>query len=123
MNFEQTMSQLIGRLGACVFSETCGNGLAMESNGDVYSCDHYVYPEHKLGNVNETSLIELVNLPKNLKFGQDKLSSISVDCHQCEVRSVAVPKMSNTIGLLSHQLPVKKVKQEINKAKVLFIND
>ncbi len=148
MNFEQTMSQLVGRLGACVFSETCGNGLAMESNGDVYSCDHYVYPEHKLGNVNETSLINLVNLPQNLKFGQDKLNNISVDCHQCEVRSVchggcpkhrfesssdgllnrnylcdgfkvhfshAVPKMSETIGLLSHQLPMKKVKQEIRR--------
>ena len=88
MNFEQTMSQLVGRPGACVFSETCGNGLAMESNGDVYSCDHYVYPEHKLGNVNETSLIELVNLPQNLKFGEDKLTNISTDCHQCEVRSV-----------------------------------
>ncbi|WP_417560432.1 anaerobic sulfatase maturase [Marinomonas sp.] len=148
MNFEQTMSQLVGRPGACVFSETCGNGLAMESNGDVYSCDHYVYPEHKLGNVNDTSLIELVNLPQNLKFGQDKLSNISIDCHQCEVRSVchggcpkhrfepssdgllnrnylcdgfkshfshAVPKMSETIGLLSHQLPMKKVKQEIKR--------
>lgn len=148
MNFEQTMSQLAGRPGACVFSETCGNGLAMESNGDVYSCDHYVYPEHKLGNVNETSLIELVNLPQNLKFGEDKLTNISTDCHQCEVRSVchggcpkhrfeessdgllnrnylcdgfkahfthAVPKMSETLGLLGQQLPIKKVKQEIKR--------
>jgi len=148
MNFEQTMSQLVGRPSACVFSETCGNGLAMESNGDVYSCDHYVYPEHKLGNVNDTSLIDLVNLPQNLKFGQDKLNNISVDCHQCEVRSVchggcpkhrfelssdgslnrnylcdgfkshfshAVPKMSETISLLSHHLPMKKVKQEIKR--------
>ncbi|QUX96488.1 anaerobic sulfatase maturase [Marinomonas sp. CT5] len=88
MNFEQTMSQLTGRSGSCVFSETCGNSLAMESNGDVYSCDHYVYSDHKLGNISEKSLIDLVNLPQNLQFGQDKLLNISRDCYQCEVRSV-----------------------------------
>ncbi|PYF84139.1 MULTISPECIES: anaerobic sulfatase maturase [Marinomonas] len=146
MNFEQTMSQLVGRPGSCVFNETCGSSVAMESNGDVYSCDHYVYPEHKLGNINETSLIDLVNLPQNRKFGQDKRDNISVDCLQCEVRSVchggcpkhrfepssdgllnrnylcdgfkshfshAVPKMLETMRLLNHQLPMKKVKQEI----------
>ncbi len=148
MNFEQTMSQIAGRPGACVFNETCGSSVAMESNGDVYSCDHYVYSEHKLGNVNNTSLIDLVNLPQNRKFGQDKLNNISTDCHQCEVRSVChggcpkhrfeessdgllnrnylcdgfkshfshvVPKMSHTLGLLSYQLPMKKVKQEIKR--------
>ncbi len=148
MNFEQTMSQMAGRPGACVFSETCGNGLAMESNGDVYSCDHYVYPEHKLGNVNQTSLIDLVNLPQNRQFGQDKLTNISTDCLACEVRHVchggcpkhrfevssdgrqnrnylcegfkvhfshAVPRMAYTLEMLHHQLPIKKVKQEIKK--------
>jgi len=88
INFEQTLSQIVGRPGSCVFSETCGNCLAMESNGDVYSCDHFVYPEHKLGNVKESSLINLVNLPKNIEFGREKLEKISIDCHQCEVRSV-----------------------------------
>ncbi|WP_417315815.1 anaerobic sulfatase maturase [Cycloclasticus pugetii] len=88
MNFEQTMSQIAGRPGTCVHSETCGSALAMESNGDVYSCDHYVYSDHKLGNIHQASLIELVNLPQNRAFGQNKLDRISADCVGCEVRSL-----------------------------------
>ncbi|MBF9002116.1 anaerobic sulfatase maturase [Vibrio nitrifigilis] len=88
MNFEQTMSQMIGRSSACVFSETCGGDLVMEANGDVYSCDHFVYPEHKLGNVNEDELDALVNSPQNLHFGESKKRNISRDCLDCPVKQV-----------------------------------
>lgn len=86
MNFEQTMSQMIGRPGACIFSPTCGADLTVEANGDVYSCDHFVYPEHLLGNINDDELSELVNSEQNISFGENKLSNISCDCIGCNVR-------------------------------------
>ena len=88
MNFEQTMSKMSGNLSACVINETCGTNLIVESNGDVYSCDHFVYPEYKLGNVNKDDLLTLVNSPENIKFGQSKKTNISKDCLNCMVRPV-----------------------------------
>ena len=86
MNFEQTMSQMIGRSAACVFSETCGGDLVMEANGDVYSCDHFVYPEHKLGNLHHHDLEAMVNSPQNSAFGESKKTNISRDCLDCPVK-------------------------------------
>lgn len=70
----------------CVFSEKCGAALAMEHNGDVYACDHYVYPEFKLGNIRDTPLKELVFSPEQVKFGADKFDSLPRQCRECEVR-------------------------------------
>ena len=70
----------------CVFAEKCGAALAIEHNGDVFSCDHYVYPRHKLGNVMNQSLGAMVNSPQQLKFGDDKLDSLPKFCRECEVR-------------------------------------
>jgi len=70
----------------CVFAEKCGAALAIEHNGDLYSCDHYVYPRHKLGNVMNRSLGEMVNSPQQMKFGSDKLDSLPKFCRECEVR-------------------------------------
>ncbi len=70
----------------CVFSETCGSALAVEHNGDVYSCDHYVYPKYKLGNVMETPLSELVESPFQKRFGLDKRDALPRQCLECEVR-------------------------------------
>jgi uncharacterized protein len=70
----------------CVFAEKCGAALAIEHNGDLYSCDHYVYPRHKLGNVMNQSLGEMVNSPQQVKFGNDKLNSLPKFCRDCEVR-------------------------------------
>lgn len=88
MNFEQTLTKLCGNPSACVINETCGTNLIVESNGDIYSCDHFVYPENKVGNINTDELIDVVNSPSNKKFGQNKLSSISKDCLSCPVRKV-----------------------------------
>jgi uncharacterized protein len=70
----------------CVFAEKCGAALAIEHNGDLYSCDHYVYPRHKLGNVMNQSLGAMVNSPAQIKFGNDKFDSLPKFCRECEVR-------------------------------------
>jgi len=70
----------------CVFAEKCGAALAIEHNGDVYSCDHYVYSRHKLGNVMNQNLGAMVASPAQTKFGNDKLDALPKFCRQCEVR-------------------------------------
>jgi uncharacterized protein len=72
--------------GLCVFRETCGAALAIEHNGDLYSCDHFVYPENKLGNIMESPLESLVGSPQQKRFGIEKRSSLPRYCRECEVR-------------------------------------
>jgi uncharacterized protein len=55
----------------CVFAETCGTSLALEHNGDLYACDHYVYPEYRLGNITQTPIETLAGLPQQKRFGLD----------------------------------------------------
>lgn len=70
----------------CVFAETCGKALAIEHNGDIYTCDHYVYPEFRLGNIRETSLRETVVAPAQVAFGNDKRDTLPRYCRRCAVR-------------------------------------
>lgn len=70
----------------CVFRENCGEALALEHNGDVYSCDHFVYPQNKLGNIIEEPLLSLVSQPAQTKFGRDKSETLPDYCRRCEVR-------------------------------------
>ncbi len=70
----------------CVFAEKCGKALAVEHNDDLYSCDHYVYPQYKLGNLMKQSLGDMVNSPQQEKFGNDKLDTLPDYCKKCEVR-------------------------------------
>lgn len=70
----------------CVFSETCGKAVAIEHNGDLYSCDHFVYPQYRLGNVLEKSLGEMVASEAQTKFGRDKADTLPRYCRECEVR-------------------------------------
>lgn len=72
--------------GLCYFSETCGRALAMEHDGDVYTCDHFVYPKYKLGNLMNTSLGELADSPTARAFGEAKRDSLPRYCRECEVR-------------------------------------
>lgn len=88
MNFEQTLTQLTGGIGSCVSAEKCGGNVVLEANGDLFSCDHFVYPQHKLGNIHQTDIADLVNSPQNVTFGSDKLNNISVECLTCSVRSM-----------------------------------
>ena len=70
----------------CVFNETCGSALAIEHNGDLYSCDHYVNPEYKLGNIIEHPLESLVFSERQKEFGQDKKDKLPQYCRNCEVK-------------------------------------
>jgi uncharacterized protein len=72
--------------GLCIHSETCGLALALEHTGDLYSCDHFVEPAHKLGNIRETRMIDLVVLPQQQEFGRAKRDSLPGYCLECDVR-------------------------------------
>lgn len=86
-HFDSALANWVGVPGAvCVFTETCGRALALEHNGDVYSCDHFVEPAYKLGNIQHTHLIELIASPRQVKFGQDKKDSLPRYCIECKVR-------------------------------------
>jgi len=70
----------------CIFRETCGDAVALEHNGDLYSCDHFVEPKHLLGNITRTDMVELVTSPKQRAFGRAKLDTLPAYCRSCEVR-------------------------------------
>ena len=72
--------------GLCLFLKDCGEGLALEHNGDLYSCDHFVYPKYKLGNIMNESLGALVNSDRQKAFGQAKSDTLPKYCLECEVR-------------------------------------
>jgi serine-type anaerobic sulfatase-maturating enzyme len=72
--------------GLCVFRETCGTAMAMEHNGDLYSCDHYVYPENKLGNIMASPMASLIISELQVQFGKNKLDKLPAYCRKCEVR-------------------------------------
>jgi uncharacterized protein len=75
-----------GSSGMCVFDPTCGHGLAMEHNGDLYACDHFVEPGYLLGNILQEQMIDLVGSDQQRKFGRDKLDTLPRFCRECEVR-------------------------------------
>ncbi len=72
--------------GLCIFAETCGGAMALEHNGDLYACDHYVFPEYRLGNIHQQTIREMVESPVQKKFGLDKQNSLPAYCRRCEVR-------------------------------------
>jgi uncharacterized protein len=85
--FDVALGAWVGQPGAvCVFAPTCGNALAIEHNGDLYSCDHFVEPDYLLGNIEDTHMIELVASEAQRKFGQDKMDTLPRYCQECEVR-------------------------------------
>lgn len=73
-----------GRASLCVFSETCGNAMAVEHNGDVYACDHYVYPRHRRGNLTKTPLADLAYGEEQRRFGPDKRDKLPKFCRECD---------------------------------------
>ncbi|HTK11245.1 MAG TPA: anaerobic sulfatase maturase [Ktedonobacteraceae bacterium] len=87
--FDEALTAWLGqRPGLCIFGETCGTALAMEHNGDVYSCDHFVEPKHKLGNMQLIPLTELVGSKQQRQFGLAKRETLPRYCRECEVRFI-----------------------------------
>jgi len=86
--FESALASWLGlaSCGICVFDQTCGHGLALEHNGDLYSCDHFVDPEHLLGNITESTISALAGQETQQRFGYDKLDSLPAECRKCDVR-------------------------------------
>lgn len=83
--FETAIAQWMGKdAQICVYHEFCGKGVALEHDGNVFSCDHYVYPEYKLGNVRETSSSRMVFSQSQMDFGLSKFGSLPRRCRECE---------------------------------------
>ena len=72
----------------CIFRPTCGDIPVIEHNGDFYSCDHYVDVQHRLGNIEDTPLVELLESPAQREFGRAKLETLPRYCLECEVRAM-----------------------------------
>ncbi|MCF7688845.1 MAG: anaerobic sulfatase maturase [Cephaloticoccus sp.] len=85
--FDAALANWVGEpAGVCIFTEQCGRGLAIEHNGDIFSCDHYVYPRYRLGNLMDTPLADLVDAPAQQAFGEAKSTSLPRFCRECPVR-------------------------------------
>jgi uncharacterized protein len=86
--FDVTLEAFFGRHMLCIHAPTCGNGPAIEHNGDLYSCDHFVEPDYLLGNIHETHMVTLVASPAQRKFGLDKRDTLTAQCQSCKVRNL-----------------------------------
>lgn len=83
--FDSTLANWVGEQpGVCTMAKTCGHAGVMEFNGDIYSCDHFVFPEYKLGNIYSQPLTSLMYSDQQLKFGNDKFDTLPQQCHECE---------------------------------------
>jgi uncharacterized protein len=87
--FDTALAAWVGqRPGLCVFEETCGTAFALEHNGDLYSCDHFVEPRYRLGNIREVSLVDMVGSEQQRRFGLAKRETLPRTCYECKVRFV-----------------------------------
>jgi uncharacterized protein len=85
--FDVALANWVGEPpGLCIHSETCGLALALEHTGDLYSCDHFVEPRYRLGNIKEQHMLELVSSPQQRQFGLDKRETLPQYCLDCDVR-------------------------------------
>ena len=86
MNFEWALNTWIGNPSpVCVHARQCGGSLVLEHNGDVYACDHFVYPEYRLGNVQNAPLPDLARKSRNTGFGNAKETTLPLRCRECSV--------------------------------------
>lgn len=83
--FDSTLANWVGQEpGVCTLSKTCGQSGVMEFNGDVYSCDHMVYPQYKLGNIKTKTLTQMMYSRQQQQFGNDKYDSLPAQCRSCK---------------------------------------
>ncbi len=82
--FDSTLANWVGEQpGVCTLAQTCGHAGVMEFNGDVYSCDHFVFPQYKLGNIYSKTLVEMMYGERQQKFGLAKRESLPTQCKEC----------------------------------------
>lgn len=84
--FDVTLEAFFGRHLLCIHAPTCGLGPVLEHNGDLYSCDHYVQPDHLLGNIHQTHMVDLITKSQQRTFGENKRDTLTEQCRQCTVR-------------------------------------
>lgn len=83
--FDSTLAGWVGaQPGTCVYAETCGGNSIIEHNGDVYCCDHFVYPEYRIGNIATDSLSDMMDSPVQTRFGIEKRNSLPHKCLRCQ---------------------------------------
>jgi uncharacterized protein len=83
--FDLTLASWVGiEPSVCAYRETCGDNIAVEHNGDVYSCDHFVYPEHLIGNLYTDNLKDILSSSAQISFGINKRNTLSRECLRCE---------------------------------------
>ena len=83
--FDATLACFVSEQpGVCLYARTCGHALAMEHNGDVYACDHFVYPEYLRGNIHNQSLVEITLSNTQIAFGNEKQNSLPAQCRNCQ---------------------------------------
>lgn len=83
--FDATLALMVGvQPSVCSLCETCGSGLTVEHNGDVYCCDHFVYPEYKIGNIHTDHLADLAYCDRQFEFGVAKRSLLPRECRHCK---------------------------------------
>lgn len=83
--FDATLANWVGEQpGVCSLAKTCGHAGVMEFNGDVYSCDHFVFPQYKLGNIYSKALVEMMYSDKQQQFGRNKFDSLPSQCKECQ---------------------------------------
>lgn len=82
--FDATLANWVGvQPGVCTLARECGHAAVMEFNGDVYSCDHFVFPEYRLGNLREQTLVEMLYSPRQTAFGRAKHETLPCQCREC----------------------------------------
>ena len=87
--FDATLAGMVGAPPpTCIFAETCGHAAALEANGDLYSCDHFVFPEFKQGNIQQKTITEMMLSSEQIKFGNDKRDKLSPICQKCQYKKL-----------------------------------
>ncbi|MEG2728805.1 MAG: anaerobic sulfatase maturase [Mucinivorans sp.] len=100
--FDATLANYCGVMaGICSLNESCGDALVVEYTGDTYSCDHFVYPEYRLGNIGERSLASMFSSAEQFRFGAAKYAALSADCLSCQFLNLChgeCPKHRDALG-------------------------
>jgi uncharacterized protein len=83
--FEATLAKWVGVTpGVCTLSDWCGHAAVMEHNGDIYCCDHFVFPEYFLGNIRNRGILDMMNSERQMAFADMKTKGLPVQCKQCK---------------------------------------